>query len=106
MTSTYAFQFERHEVSIKVYFIDEKASLEQAESLAQIGHFHRRTWAVNLIDVMETARTSSFQYWVEDMKEKCPFETRLVAENWTEPFVVLSKTNTHSALYVYRLVYF
>ena len=48
MTLTYNFEFDRNETFVKVYFIDEMASVETAESLAQIGHFHRRSWATNL----------------------------------------------------------
>ena len=106
MTSTYAFEFERNDARIKVYFIDEDATIEKAESLAQIGHFYRRSWAVNLISVMETAHVATFQYLLADIQYKCPFEKRLVDENWTKPFVVLTKLDAHYALYVYRLVYF
>ena len=106
MTSTYTFEFEKNETSIKVHFVDETSSIEVAESLAQIPHFYRRSWATSLVNVMNAAGVSSFQYYLEDIKEKCPFEKRLVAENWNDPFVSLMQTTAQQALYVYRLYIF
>ena len=105
-TITYSFEFEKDEKFVKVYFIDDKASIDTAESLAQIGHYHRRKWAAGLIEIMMAAGVSSFQYMLEDITGKCPFERRLKTESWLQPFVVLTTADAQQALYVHRLYIF
>ena len=105
-TATYSFEFENDENFVKVYFIDDMATIDTAESLAQIGHYHRRKWAAGLIEIMTAAGVSSFQYMLEDIKGKCPFERRLKTENWIQPFVILTTADAQQALYVYRLYIF
>ena len=88
---------------MEVHFIDDTYLIDNAESLAQIGHFHRRNWAVKMFRKLETEKTMIWQNFQLNQHSLCPFEKRLMAENWHMPTVALMLADTHKTLYVYRL---
>ena len=106
MTSLYSYCFESSDGTINVHFVDVDQSIDSAEALAQIGHYFRRRWATRMIREMITSDVSEYHYFPGEFFEKCPFEDRLMAENWIEPFVTLVVTATQRTLHVYRLYIF
>ena len=105
MPPTYSFTFDDEAYTVTVQFVDSKKSIDMAESLAQIGHFERRTWARVLINKMVETNKSVWSFISNVSWGKCPFGERLVVEKWNEPVAYLMHTNTHRLLYIYRLYF-
>ena len=106
MTSIYSFTFDFESTKVIVHFVNDKKSIDVTESLAQIGHQHRRSWAKTLITQMINSKMLIWNLQLKDKVEQCPFEQRLLVENWTEPVARLVLTSTQRTLHIYRLYYF
>ena len=106
MTPLYTFAFEHNECSIKVHFFDHVHELENAEALAQIGHFYRRQWAQDLIEFMIESEVNFIQCLKSDFHMNHAFGDRLKIEKWINPTVILKSTDTCRMLSIYRSYYF
>ena len=102
MTPLYTFAFEHNECNIKVHFFDHVLELENAEALAQIGHFSRRKWAQDLINFMIESEVTFIQCLQNDFHRNHTFGDRLMIEKWINPTVSLKSTDTCEMLSIYR----
>ena len=107
MTTTYSFVFETENENcmIRVHFIDRTNSIDKAEALAQVGHAYRRAWAKRTLAKLVQSNAHFMQLELSQNTE-CPFEKRLLDENWINSAVSLMQTDTLQQLYVIRLYSF
>ena len=105
MTSLYNFEFEIEDETCIVTFYDDKYDIIKAESLAQIGHSHRRKWALELVEHFLTS-SKPIGVWNSIFKEETPFSKRLFEEGWKDCVVRFEKTLTQFSLQIYRFYLF
>ena len=104
MAKLYGFEFEIEDEKCIVAFYDDTYNIINAESLAQISHYHRRQWALDLVEFFLT--TSETQgTWNSIFTEETPFSKRLCEEGWKDCVVRFEKTLTQFSLQIYRFYY-
>ena len=105
MRLLYSFGFELEGTTCTVSFFDEHYNITDAESLAQIGHQHRRKWALEIVEHFLTS-TETSGVWNSIFIDNTPFSRRLNEEGWTDSIVVFEKTITRFSLQIYRFILF
>ena len=76
-----------------------------AESLAQIGHIHRRQWARDLVEHFLTSSENQ-GIWNLISTEETPFAKRLYEEGWQDCVVRFEKSLAQFSLRIYRFIFY
>ena len=102
MTTIYQFEFDIDTKRVEVHFVDENKSIDNIEALAQIGHFHRRRWATESIQLMKSSDKLFWYNFPIRQNLDCPFGKRLFDEKWNNAAAFLIHAEHVTAFYICR----
>ena len=105
MDGFYKFCFDLNDKHVVVIFFDKKPmNITQIESLAQIGHAHRRQWGRLLLEHIAVGCVEKITFASHEYTHHTPFATHLAREGWTEGTILITENNLFTTIVVYRTV--